>query len=164
LIEFVTGCDATLSGLHVELARNYTYKIGVTLPNYGYECVNVTDGSVRRDEAYFVGNWAYNRPIKFAYDDATQKDLTVNISNMAELRNFIALYLTNYKIDHNLVISLANGDYNFGSIVSRIQKLTGSGELTILGNASDRTLVKLKTEYQRLIIDDCSVKIRFKNL
>lgn len=164
LMEFTTGRDATLSGFHIADVRNFTYKVGVTAEIYGYECLNITDGSVRRDEAYFVSNYAYSRPIKFAYDDSTQKDFTVNISNIADLRKFITTYLDAYTVNHKLTVQLADGIYNFDLIVSTIQKLNGSGELIIQGNASNRSLVTLQTDYKRLVVKDCEAKVRFKNI
>ena len=96
--------------------------------------------------------------------DATQKNLTVTISTVAELQDYIGVHLTEYRLDHTLTIQLADGVYNLGAVVSTLNKLYGGGEVIIQGNSSDRTLVKIETEYNRLVIKGCSAKVILKNL
>ncbi|OEC84807.1 hypothetical protein [Acinetobacter sp. YK3] len=164
LMEFVTGRDATLSGFHIDGVRYYTYKIGITSPNFGTENLHITDGSVRRSEAYFVPNFTYTRPIRFAFDDSTQKNLIVNISNIEELRKFISTYLDNYHVNHKLTLQLADGIYNFDLVVSVINTITGGGEVCMQGNPASNNKVVLQTDFKRLLIKNCKATIRLKDL
>ncbi|MEX5367398.1 hypothetical protein WCE00_10570 [Acinetobacter haemolyticus] len=163
LIEFVTGTNATLSGLyiHPSSVRYYQYKVGLTGSSYGSECLNVLDNSVTRSQAYFVPNFNFPRPIKFQFGDATQKNITVS-KTVDELPAYFK-EIESMRIDHDLVIQLADGTQQNQSSVQKLSKLTGCGSLTIQGNATDRTLVKLHAG-SRLLISDCSCRVVFKDL
>lgn len=167
LIELVTGQNITISGLLIEnnSTRYYDKKLAITSADYGSECVTVTDRSITRSQVSFVTNFEFNtRPIKILLDDATQKNKIVSIANMAEFREFIRTYLTEYAVNHTLTVQLANGTYAFGEIQGEISALVGGGEVVIQGNSSDRSLVVLETDYNRLQIKNCKAKVRLKNL
>lgn len=164
LFEFVTGLDASVSGIHIQNGsdRHYKYKLGLTQSSYGFENITVVDDSVRRHEAYFVPNYKFERPIKFVRGDETSKSETVTL-NVDELTAHLSS-IAHLEINHVYTIKLNDGVQNMPSKANEIFNMKGTGKLIIEGNSADRTLVKIVGAYQRLFLKNSSVSIEFKNL
>ena len=166
LFDFKHGLDATLSGLYFlndkDSERYYNYKLGVSGSGYGYENITVTDGSLSRDEIYFVSNYKYNRPIKLLRGDETSKDETINTS-VDKLYTVLDKY-EYMTINHTITINVEDGTEPTRDFKLLLRGLTGSGKIIIQGNSVDRGLVILNGGYQRFTIKDISCLVEFRNL
>ncbi len=167
LIEFQNGLNATISGIEIQNAtqgpgEDYLYSLGSTGDSTGGENITVTDWSVTRDKINFVDTYQFDRPIKLLRDDETTKDETVTL-NVDDLPDYLSTI--EYKeINHDLIIQLNDGVQGDLSIAQKILGLKGSGKLVIQGNVSDRTLTELQGGENRLIVENCSIPVIFKDL
>jgi len=165
LIEFKSGIGATASGIRTENPRPYNYILGSTGSEFGSESVTVLDNSVRRDQAKFVTTINSDRPIKFLIGDSSRKNLTINVSSVADLIKNLRLYALDFELNHEITIQLADGIYNIpDDNLAYIRRVYGNGRLTIQGNSSNREAVKVYNIYRQLQVDCCTAKIRFKDL
>ena len=164
LIEFKAGTDATISGIRYEgSSRHYTYKLASTSAGFGSENITVTDRSVRRNECFFVENFAFARPIKLLRDDQTEKNRTYSFSNVTDFVNHINLYGKDFTVNHVTTLNFSAGTYVLPGELN-ISNLDGKGELLIQGVDGDRSAVKIDTAAIRLLLTNCSVKVRLKDL
>lgn len=164
LIEFKAGTDATISGIRYEgSSRHYTYKLASTSASYGSENITVTDRSVSRNEIYFVENFAFARPIKLLRGDQTEKNKTYSFSNVVDFVNHINLYGRYFAIDHVTTLNFSAGTYALPGELN-IANIDGKGELIIQGVAGNRSAVKIDTAAIRLLLTNCNVKVRLKDL
>jgi hypothetical protein len=162
LFEFVSGLNATVSGLWLDQLRSFRYKLGVSSANYGFENVTVLDDSVARSEIYQVSNFKFNRPIRLLRGDASTKDETINLT-VNQLNDYLNS-LADYEINHTITIKLADGVQPDLSTPNRLTRIKGSGKLLIQGNASNRSAVRLHGGADRFFIESCDCSIELKDL
>jgi hypothetical protein len=165
LFEFVAGQNATISGIRVNSTRpgGFTYILGQTGSSFGSENITVTDSSAARVNSFWVTNFAFTRPIKFLRNDSANKAETINFSDAATLRNTITQF-RNYAYDFDVTWQIADGTYDLETDNPFLQNLSGSGTLTIQGNALDNTAVKLLSSFNDFGFENCNMRIVLKNL
>jgi hypothetical protein len=165
ILEFVSGTNATVSGFRIETtaAGGFTYILGQTGTSFGSENITVTDRSVRRSQAFFVSNFAFNRPIKFLRDDSTQKAETINFSDASSLIERMGRF-RNYDYDYDVTWQLADGTYDLTPGNPNLRNLDGAGTLTIQGNAADNTAVKILSDFNDFGFLNCNIRIVLRNV
>lgn len=162
LLEFKSGTNATVSGISNVNQRYANYVLASTSADFGSENITVTDRSVSRSQIYFIPNFAFARPIKLLRGDQTEKAVTYNLTNVAELRSTLLSLSGNFNIDHTTTITLAAGTYDV-SLFLTVNGIGGVGELIVQGT-SDRSQVRLIVGASNLGLTNISAKVRFKNL
>lgn len=163
LIELGSGYGATLQGIRKESGRYHQYILGVTSNATGVDNVTVLDGTVTRKTSYFVPSNIYTRPIKFLRDDSTERDLTINIANVDELITWAKTF-SNYDINHNIILQLANGNYDLTNNWLNFISLGGCGRLTIQGDGNNGEGVIIISNDSRLLFKNISCKLILKNM
>lgn len=105
MIEFVSGEDATISGVHFNDC-NYSYILGLTGNSYGFENITITDGSIERGETYTaLSNWKYGTSGIKCLRDETYKDLSYECTANELVDIWNALPNT---INHKVTITLTD--------------------------------------------------------
>lgn len=164
LVEFKSGTNAVVSGIRIEGARNYKYLLGSTGSSFGFENITVLDDSVKRSQAIWVTTYNSERPIKFLRGDKSERSQTINVATVDDFRTAIRNYATDYEVNHEVIIQLTDGIYDLGLINSVINRVNGSGSLTVKGNSTDRSAVKFYTQYNRLQVNSSTAKVILKDL
>lgn len=162
LFEFNRGTSCVISGLHLQANKEYNYVLGLTSGNWGSENITVLDGSISRAEIYYVSNYRYNNPISLLVGDKSSKDVYVTLSP-GELWDYLKS-INGMTINHDILITLSEGDYNITSGNHKLTMLSGSGSLTIIGDPNDREKVNITTNYEGFTIQNNSIPITFKDL
>lgn len=130
LVEYVSGKNATISGLMFENIYNYEYKLGLTSSNYGFENITIVDDSLTKDESYYVTNYKFNNPIKFLRDETT-KDISISCS-LNDLSTEFKKLPT--EINHTVTITINEGTLENYPV---LENKKGSGKIIIDLNGYD---------------------------
>lgn len=134
LLEYVNGTNAVISGMQFQDCVNYTYKLGLTGNSYGYECVTVTDLSVRRSECTQTASSYYFAlngirlimdeyvPKNTIYEISSQTDLATAITNAPKNNKFVVEFriMSDFQITTAPIISQFTG----GKVVVNLNKHT----------------------------------------
>ena len=165
LIEFISGKNATISGVEIGSVRDggYTYLLGQTGLSYGSENITILDSSVSRANSFWVSNYNFARPIKFLRDDATNKDVILTLSDSLSFRSIIEK-TANYEINNIVTWQLEDGVYDLTVGNSLLKGLKGNGVLIIRGNPLNNTLVTILSDYTDFGFLDCNVKVILRDL
>jgi hypothetical protein len=169
LLDFVSGTNATVSGIRVESQRpgGFTYVLASSDSTFGFENITVLDGSASRGNSFWVSNFGFTRPIKFLRGDSTPKAQTINISDGATLRDRIESVRStgrDYAYDFDVTWQLADGTYDLTPGNPFLRNLSGSATLTIQGNAADNTAVKLLSDFNDFGFENCNIRIVLRNV
>lgn len=165
LIELIAGTNCVMSGIQTSGSGYFNYKLGLTGSSYGSENITILDRSVSRKEAYFVSNFAFKRPIKFLRGDESNKNEIFICGTVDELKSALNNFAKSFFLNHTLEVKLKNGSYDLDETDSFIlSNISGSGELIISSESGIAANVKLNSYYRRLQVNNCTAKIRFKNL